>query len=311
MREDLSNPLFVKGHLRKISKKNSHWKMARLKGLFITQIIAIIEIVVLIIVMTAVLYENYIGHAGIFGWIAIKRERIYIMSFFLICLNGYMSNFFQIYYQHVIEKTRKRNYKDFFKTNIICTGNSKSVQYQILQYENLLENKRRMYEVQSYFDNFFRGITSHMYGSIGNIERNVIIAVDENLSENNTQILVQMYVKSLDKDDITMLNKYIHKEIRKAVKHNDLPLGKPYFTYIIYVEESTDIFQEIFCREVNDSPVCCLPVGMVLTEKKLYIPKTENSLCSEEFEKMKKRVYKILTEIPKKEDEWTNDDFGK
>lgn len=113
MRENQTNPLYVKGYLRKISKKNSHWKMARLKGLFITQIIAIIEMIALLIVMTAVLYENYIGNAGMLGWIAAKREKIYIMSFILICLNGYMSVFFQMHYQHIIEKTRKKIMRNF------------------------------------------------------------------------------------------------------------------------------------------------------------------------------------------------------
>lgn len=172
-----------------------------------------------------------------------------------------------------------------------------------MQYDNLLGNKRRMYEVQNSFDDFFSGITYHIFGTIGNIERNVSIAVDENISENNTQILVQTYVKSLDKDFITMLNKYIHKEIKKAVKNNNLPLGKPYVTYIIYVEESSELFQKIFCRELNDSSVCCLPVGIVLNENKMYIPEIESTKYSLELEKMKKRVYKILTEIPKKEDE--------
>lgn len=49
LREDSSNPLYVKGYFRKNFKGNPTSKMARLKGYYFCQIVAIIQMLVIII----------------------------------------------------------------------------------------------------------------------------------------------------------------------------------------------------------------------------------------------------------------------
>lgn len=88
MRENASNPLFVKGHFRKNYKRNIYIKMSNLKGFYFCQIVSIIQISVICLNLLNGFYIRYIDMNGIFGMNEDARLRIYIAITVWICVNS-------------------------------------------------------------------------------------------------------------------------------------------------------------------------------------------------------------------------------
>ena len=83
-----------------------------------------------------------------------------------------------------------------------------------------------------------------------------------------------------------MMNQLVRKKVHYASKRT-LPLGFPYITYFIYVEEKSQVFEEIFCGEIHQrNSFFVLPVGVVLKEEKMYIPGMQKGFGYKEYEKM-------------------------
>lgn len=106
LRDDSSNPLYVKGCFRKNYNRNPRSKMAKLKGHYFCQCIAIIQVTIMII---RIVYISIISvklkHVGIFydtTW-----PDIVILTW--VVLNMILSLWFRTYYNYLFKKNKKKN----------------------------------------------------------------------------------------------------------------------------------------------------------------------------------------------------------
>ena len=107
-----------------------------------------------------------------------------------------------------------------------------------------------------------------------------------------------MQVDILKEADVKQLNELLHKKIWNALKKNELPLERPCLTYIICVKQCSEIFENIFCRSIETGEEDCLPVGIVLDEHKIYIPKLAENLSDTMYREMKTTITEIVNLIP-------------
>lgn len=152
------------------------------------------------------------------------------------------------------------------------------------------------------FQERFHGTEYLLLGTGGNMGNNIKLDAAEDRENNNVQILVQMYQHRLKKEHIEMMNQLVRKKVHYASKRT-LPLGFPCVTYFIYVEEKSQVFEEIFCGEIHQrNSFFVLPVGVVLKEEKMYIPGMQKGFGYKEYERMKENIFEILSQTDPQKD---------
>lgn len=293
LREDSSNPLYVKGCFRKNYKRNPNSKMAKLKGYYFCQIITMIQMPVMIIrsiyiTVTFTRLEN-VGRYYFVIWPD-------LMIFSSLVINRVLWLAFNIYYNGIINAERKKNQGAFFKEKAMCRKCLRNNNYETFFYKRFSEYSKMFNETETAFQEKFHGMEYLLLGTGGNMEDNIKLDAAEDRENNNLQILVQMYQRRLKKEHIEMMNHFVRKEVCYASKRT-LPLGFPYVTYFIYVEEKSQVFEEIFCGEIRQrNSFFALPVGVVLKEEKMYIPGMQKGFGYEEYDRMKKNIFEILSQ---------------
>lgn len=294
LRADESSPLYVKGQFRKNYKKNPNSRMAKLKGHYFCQIIALIQMAVMLIrliyiIISSIKYEK----AGLV-YDVLWPEAL-IVSWVLI--NVVISLLFTEYYQWILKSVRLQKQKDFYKEKEVCIKAVSNNNYEDIYYKNTLNYKKLLFETSYEFQNRFCGRGESFFESKADIEDSLIIDIDEDRENNCPQILVQMYQKRLKQEHIDLMNQFIRKTIRYTAKRS-LPFGFPHVTYVIYVDQKTSLFEDIFCGELRQrKSFHCLPIGVVLSERKLYIPKIKKGSENEVCEKMRATIFDILEEL--------------
>lgn len=293
LREDSSNPLYVKGCFRKNYKRNPNSKMAKLKGYYFCQIITMIQMPVMIIrsiyiIVTFTRLEN-VGRYYFVIWPD-------LMIFSSLVINRVLWLAFNIYYNGIINAERKKNQGAFFKEKAMCRKCLRNNNYETFFYKRFSEYSKMFNETETAFQEKFHGMEYLLLGTGGNMEDNIKLDAAEDRENNNLQILVQMYQRRLKKEHIEMMNYFVRKEVCYASKRT-LSLGFPYVTYFIYVEEKSQVFEEIFCGEIRQrNSFFALPVGVVLKEEKMYIPGMQKGFGYEEYDRMKKNIFEILSQ---------------
>ena len=298
MREDASNPLFTKGHFRKNYKRSIYRKMSNLKGFYFCQFISIIQSVVLLLNLLDGFYIRYINMGGILGVNEQDRWQIYIIVAIWICVNMCLNLSFGIYYISIINNTRKKNFEKLCRKGIISIGKKQEDGYELNSYPEEIHYEDWIYEVENCFSNQFRGSGWCYVESIDGLKENVHMLIEEDKEQERTRILVQMQVDILKEADVKQLNELLHKKIWNALKKNELPLERPCLTYIICVKQRSEIFENIFCRSIETGEEDCLPVGIVLDEHKIYIPKLAENLSDTMYQEMKTTIMEIVNLIP-------------
>ena len=246
MRENASNPLFVKGHFRKNYKRNIYRKMSNLKGFYFCQIVSIIQISVICLNLLNGFYIRYIDMNGIFGMNEDARLRIYIAITVWICVNSCVNLVFLTYYTRVINNTRSEKLKKICRKKIIIPGEKQEDGYEILVYPRELSYREWIYRVEKCFRNQFRGSSWEYRESVGELKENVHMLIEEDREQEKIRIFVQMYVDILSNTYIEQLNKFLYKKIRSGLRKGDLPLGNPYLMYVICVQKKSETFENIF-----------------------------------------------------------------
>lgn len=293
LREDSSNPLYVKGCFRKNYKRNPNSKMAKLKGYYFCQIITMIQMPVMIIrsiyiIVTFTRLEN-VGRYYFVIWPD-------LMIFSSLVINRVLWLAFNIYYNGIINAERKKNQGAFFKEKAMCRKCLRNNNYETFFYKRFSEYSKMFNETETAFQEKFHGTEYLLLGTDGNMGDNIKLNAAEDRENNNLQILVQMYQRRLKKEHIEMMNQFVRKEVCYASKRT-LPLGFPYVTYFIYVEEKSQVFEEIFCGEIRQrNSFFALPVGVVLKEEKMYIPGMQKGFGYEEYDRMKENIFEILSQ---------------
>lgn len=153
---------------------------------------------------------------------------------------------FHTYYNGIINAERKKNQGAFFKEKAMCRKCLRNNNYETFFYKRFSEYSKMFNETETAFQEKFHGTEYLLLGTGGNMEDNIKLDAAEDRENNNLQILVQMYQRRLKKEHIEMMNHFVRKEVCHASKRT-LPLGFPYVTYFIYVEEKSQVFEEIFC----------------------------------------------------------------
>lgn len=294
LRADESSPLYVKGHFRKNYKKNPNSRMAKLKGHYFCQIIALIQMAVMLIrliyiIISSIKYEK----AGLV-YDVLWPEAL-IVSWVLI--NVVISLLFTEYYQWIMKSAKLQKQKDFYKEKEVCIKAVSNNNYEEIYYKNTLNYKKLLFETSNEFQNRFCGRGESFFESKADIEDSLIIDIDEDRENNCPQILVQMYQKRLKQEHIDLMNQFIRKTIRYTAKRS-LPFGFPHMTYIIYVDQKTSLFEEIFCGELRQrKSFHCLSIGVVLSEEKMYIPGIQKGYGYEEYQKLKSKIFEVFEEL--------------
>ena len=222
MRENASNPLFVKGHFRKNYKRNIYRKMSNLKGFYFCQIVSIIQISVICLNLLNGFYIRYIDMNGIFGMNEDARLRIYIAITVWICVNSCVNLVFLTYYTRVINNTRSEKLKKICRKKIIIPGEKQEDGYEILVYPRELSYREWIYRVEKSFRNQFRGGSWEYRESVGELKENVHMLIEEDREQEKIRIFVQMYVDILSNTYIEQLNKFLYKKIRSGLRKGDL-----------------------------------------------------------------------------------------
>lgn len=298
MRENASNPLFVKGHFRKNYKRNIYRKMSNLKGFYFCQIVSIIQISVICLNLLNGFYIRYIDMNGIFGMNEDARLRIYIAITVWICINSCVNLVFLTYYTRVINNTRSEKLKKICRKKIIIPGEKQEDGYEILVYPRELSYREWIYRVEKSFRNQFRGSSWEYRESVGELKENVHMLIEEDREQEKIRIFVQMYVDILSNTYIEQLNKFLYKKIRSGLRKGDLPLGNPYLMYVICVQKKSETFENIFCKSIKAGQEDCFLIGVVLDEYMIYMPKMKNNVQDMQYQEMKTEFMEILKFIP-------------
>lgn len=293
LREDSSNPLYVKGCFRKNYKRNPNSKMAKLKGYYFCQIIAMIQMPVMII-RSIYIIVAFTRLENVGRYYSVVWPDLIIFSSLAISRVLWLA--FYIYYNGIINAERKKNQGAFFKEKAMCRKCLRNNNYETFFYKRFSEYSKMFNETETAFQEKFHGTEYLLLGTGGNMEDNIKLDAAEDRENNNLQILVQMYQRRLKKEHIEMMNQFVRKEVCHASKRT-LPLGFPYVTYFIYVEEKSHVFEEIFCGEIRQrNSFFALPVGVVLKEEKMYIPGMQKGFGYEEYDRMKENIFEILSQ---------------
>lgn len=189
MRENASNPLFVKGHFRKNYKRNIYRKMSNLKGFYFCQIVSIIQISVICLNLLNGFYIRYIDMNGIFGMNEDARLRIYIAITVWICVNSCVNLVFLTYYTRVINNTRSEKLKKICRKKIIIPGEKQEDGYEILVYPRELSYREWIYRVEKSFRNQFRGSSWEYRESVGELKENVHMLIEEDREQEKSGYL--------------------------------------------------------------------------------------------------------------------------
>lgn len=290
LRNDVSNPLYAKGHFR----KNYNGRMAKLRGNYFCQIIAIIQMAVILIRLIYIIFISVKFKKIGLEYTVLWSDGIIIVWVFI---NIAVSLFFSAYYDWIIKSERLKKQKGFYKEKEVCKKAIPNDNYDVIHYKNTLDYITMLYDTVRGFRDCFQGEGKLLFGQKTNMKHNLIMDIEENRDDNSVQILVQMYQKRLTREYVDMMNRFIHKEIRYASQRS-LPFGFPHVTYIIYVEEKSKLFEDIFCGTIHQrKSFHCLPIGIVLNEEKMYIPGIRKGNAFEEYQKMKAKVFEIFEEL--------------
>lgn len=90
------------------------------------------------------------------------------------------------------------------------------------------------------------------------------------------------------------MNKFLYKKIRSALSKGELPLESPCLTCMICVRKRSEIFENIFCSPVETGREDVFPIGIVLEEHKIYVPKMKNDVQDMRYQEMKAGFLEIL-----------------
>lgn len=294
MREDASNPLFAKGHFRKNPKKNTYIKMSNLKGFYFCQIMSILQSMVIFLNLLNGFYIRYINVNGILGVNEEARMQIYIISAVWVCINICVNLAFLAYYTRIIDKTRKKNLQKLCRKDMITAGKKQDDGYEMLDYPGELLYREWICKVESCFRNQFRGSSWEYWESINEAKENVHMLIEEDREQEKTRIFVQMQVDILSDLHIEQLNKFLYKKIRSGLRKGELPLESPCLICMICVRKRSEIFEKIFCSPVKADQDDMLPIGIVLEEHKIYVPKMKNNVQDMRYQEMKAGFLEIL-----------------
>lgn len=294
MREDASNPLFAKGHFRKNHKKNTYLKMSKLKGFYFCQIVSILQSMVIFLNLLNGFYIRYININGILGVNEEIRIRIYIIGAAWVCINICVNLAFLAYYTRIINKTRKKNLQKLCRKNMITAGKKQDDGYEMLDYCGELSYREWICKVENCFRNQFRGSSWEYWGNAGESKENIHMLIEEDREQTKTRIFVRMQVDILSDSHIEQLNKFLYKKIRSGLRKGELPLESPCLTCMICVRKRSEIFENIFCTPVEADQDDILPIGIVLEEYKIYVPKMKNNVQDMQYQEMKAVFLEIL-----------------
>lgn len=299
MRADSSNPLYAKGHFRKNYDKNPDSKMAKLKGNYFCQLVAIMQIIVMVI---RILYIAVISAKQKKMGIIYNTVWPDIVIFVWVAANVGLSMGFNIYYRSILRQEKKKNIAYLLKEKEICQKVIANDDYKVFFYKNYLGRHYRMVTIIEYFEDHFSGNLKVKQTFSGRKTDNLWFEVVEDKENYKIQILIQYFCSKLNRKNIDELNEAIHKELDPVIRSKEISFGIPCVTYIIYVEEISDAFVEMFCGEVQQRKgFFCLPMGIVLNSGELYIPGMQKGHGYEEYLNMKSVILDVLKTIPEEE----------
>ena len=294
MREDASNPLFAKGHFRKNPKKNTYIKMSKLKGFYFCQIMSLVQSMVIFMNLLNGFYIRYINVNGILGVNEEARMRIYIIGAVWVCINICVNLAFLAYYTRILDKTRKKNLRKLCRKDMIIAGEKQDNGYEMLDYPGEVSYREWIYKVENCFRNQFRGSSWECWGNAGESKENIHMLIEEDREQTKTRIFVRMQVDILNDSYIEQMNKFLYKKIRSALSKGELPLESPCLTCMICVRKRSEIFENIFCSPVETGREDVFPIGIVLEEHKIYVPKMKNDVQDMRYQEMKAGFLEIL-----------------
>ena len=170
LREDSSNPLYVKGCFRKNYKRNPNSKMAKLKGYYFCQIIAMIQMPVMIIrsIYIIVIFTK-LENVG--RYYSVIWPDLMIFSSLVISRILWLA--FYIYYNGIINAERKKNQGAFFKEKAMCRKCLRNDNYGIFFYKRFSEYFKIFGETEVAFQERFHGTEYLLLGTGGNMGNNI------------------------------------------------------------------------------------------------------------------------------------------
>lgn len=294
LRADSSSPLYVRGYFRKNYNKNPQSLMAKLKGNYFCQIIALIQVAVMLIRLVYIIVVSVkLEKAGLVY--NVLWPEVIIGAWVLI--NIMISILLEEYYAWILKQEKRNRQKDLYKEKKVCIKSIPDNSYEEIFYKNTLDYITILSDVIRGFRDRFSGEGYIIFGKKTNMKDNLVMDIEEDREEHCPQILIQMYQRRLTQEYVDMLNRFIHKEIRYASREI-LPFGVPHVIYIIYVEEKSKVFEDIFCGALHQRKnFYCLPIGVVLSEEKMYIPGIQKGYGYEEYQKLKLRIFEIFEEL--------------
>ena len=299
LRDDSSNPLYVKGYFRKNYKKNPKSKMAKLKGHYFCQMVAIIQIVVMVarIIYIIIFWEKYLQPQPVPIW-----PDLVIMIWLL--LNTFLYMGFTDYYMFVFRQEKMKeaiNDVTEQRNPDICINVFPNDNYEVFFYRNSLENILRMHKIREGFANYYLERKETFFvKKIRGCKGKLMFTAYEDTENIKTHMLIQYYCSSLERKDIDELNQVIQEELSSIMKFKQISSETVCITYIIFVEDISNAFIDLFCGEIEQKEDCFrLPVGIVLTSGELYVSGMKNVYGYEEYQMMKNTILDVLKSIPK------------
>ena len=284
-REDESNPLFRYGYI--VKHKKIKW-MSNLKGFYVLQIQALIEIFVFIA----------LSLVSVVKWVCL--EQMYMSRFLLFCyvltyacmISGAIFHCFVSWkYNNILNRSRKQLYKLFIDGEIFQTSKKHSEKIEIIK--TFLRDKDLMEIASLAFMDYYEFVVETKERLLDDIHNKISIHIYEDRKNYKTQILVQLCVSELTERHIKLLKEELKKFVKKHIDR--LPVVPICITNIFYVDKLSPILIDMITQQNSgNESICVFTAGIVLKEQKIYISKRGENQETEDYQRMRDIFTKIM-----------------
>ncbi len=290
LRRNASNPLYKYGYL--MEKPKGILKLSRLRGIRFTQIIAAIQIC-LLLGRVLFFFKNILFHTYVYPVILAKLD---FVLFWWVVSNCVLSAIIKTFYNDFLHKKRKEIFQSLSKKKILSNRLVENNKPRIYIYLKELEPQDFLNETAFNFNIKYRG-TWKKWESYGGIKKNLITCLAEDEYNCKTWILVQMYSEQFGLEQIDIFNEFVKEFIKNGIKEHSLPLVQPCFICVIYAEHTSGTLMSVIQDNSAYGAYKKLVVGVALKEKKIYISSDDQTEDQELMKEILLGIFKKTAKI--------------
>lgn len=293
MRADKSNPLFLRGFVRG-NRRIGIIAASALKGFYCLQVQAVIKIAVLLVLMCVIgLFRICRGEAALTSAVFSDALLICHGMIAIWMFAGALSiGWLRWYYNHIINKSRAKIYEPMLWEDLFCINEEKQAEFECLTRKNA--DEKLLFSVCIEYEHYYRD-PRHKSKHLDQADSSLFISVCEDRKQYKTRILVQLQTPVFEERHLDIVNDFLREFLERGMQEQELPVMPVCITCVIYVEQISEALKNLVGKvSYENKPACILPVGVVLGEKRIYMPKPGKK--NKDYIDMEEDIREILQE---------------